>query len=292
MTLNGTPIITVDVEDWCQSTLSHDLPITERVVVNTRRLLDLLDDCRVKATMFVLGLVAEAHPDLVVEIARRGHEIASHGYAHREIFLDSAQELADDLRRSKCLLEDLAGRPVTGYRAPDFSVIRSTLWALDILAEAGYGYDSSVFPVRHSRYGIPDWPTEPVLVELPSGGEIIELPIGVYRGLGRNWPCGGGGYMRLLPGGLFRGLVRRTTQHGPFVFYCHPYEIAPDEFARLDRVVPLKMRLHQGLGRGWMARRLREFLKAFGGQRVSDYLAANTPRPARLDADGKLTPTR
>jgi len=292
MTRHGPPIVTVDVEDWPQSTLSHDLPVTGRVAVNTRRLLDLLDGCGVRATFFVLGLVAEAHPDLVAEIGRRGHEIASHGHAHREIFLGSRSDFTADVTRSKARLEELTGRPVLGYRAPDFSVMRPTLWALDALAEAGYRYDSSVFPVANRRYGIADWPPEPLLVELPGGGGIVELPLGVYRGLGRNWPCGGGGYMRLLPGAIFRGLARRSLRRAPFVFYCHPYELDPGEFAGLERDVPPLMRLHQGLGRGRMAERLRAFFTAFGGRSAADFLAEEEPRRVELGADGTLTPTR
>jgi polysaccharide deacetylase family protein (PEP-CTERM system associated) len=289
MIRHGPPVVTVDVEDWPQSTLSHDLPITGRVADNTRRVLDLLDGCGVRATFFVLGLAAEAHPGLVAEIARRGHEVASHGHAHREIFLGTREEFIADATRSRALLEDLVGRPVPGYRAPDFSVVRPTLWALDVLAEAGYRYDSSVFPVARRRYGIPDWPPEPLTVALPGGGEIVELPLGVYRALDRSWPCAGGGYMRLLPGGVFRGLVRSSMKRAPFVFYCHPYELDPGEFAALEQRVPLGLRLHQGLGRGRMEKRLRAFFGAFGGRTAADLLAEAEPRRVRLGADGSVT---
>jgi polysaccharide deacetylase family protein (PEP-CTERM system associated) len=222
--------------------------------------------------MFVLGLVAEVFPDLVREIARRGHEIASHGYLHREIFLGGKEEFAEDISRSKRLLEEICGQPVIGYRAPDFSIIPSTLWALEVLADCGYRYDSSIFPVQHNRYGIPDWPESPVYVELGGEKRILELPIGTLVGKRKNWPLGGGGYQRLLPGGTYRRLVGKALRESPFVFYCHPYEIDHKEMRELTFPASLKLRLHQGLGRRWIAKRLRRLFTTFGGSPLSEAL--------------------
>ena len=146
------------------------MPITARSAHNTRRLLELFAELDVRATMFVLGKFAKAFPEIVREIDSAGHEVACHGWGHVEIFAQTREEFAADVSHSKDLLEQLTGRPVRGYRAPDFSIVGRTLWALEILAELGFRYDSSIFPVRHPRYGIPDWPTNPLEVRLGNGG--------------------------------------------------------------------------------------------------------------------------
>ena len=155
------PVISIDVEDWPQSSWDRDLPITQRAADNTRRLLELLDRAGVRATMFVLGKLAERFPELVREIHAAGHEVGSHGYGHVEIFKQARGEFAADLKRSKEFLEQTIGERVRGFRAPDFSIVRGSLWALEELAEQGFEYDSSIFPVKRSRYGIPDWPLSP-----------------------------------------------------------------------------------------------------------------------------------
>lgn len=266
------PIITIDVEDWPQSTWDRDLPIRPRAADNTRRLLDLLDEENVRATLFVLGKFAERFPTVVSEIARRGHEVASHGHGHVETFCQGPERFSKDVQRSKDFLEDILGAPVFGYRAPDFSIVKSSIWALDVLAELGFAYDSSIFPVRHSRYGFPSWPDAPVRARLAGGGRIVEFPIATYEFLGRNWPVGGGGYHRLLPGGVSRHLARRVLAERPFVFYCHPYEFDPADFSQIDLPIPRRIRLHQGLGRRWFEGRFRAFLREFGGCRAVDAL--------------------
>ena len=148
--------------------------------------------------------------------------------------------------------------------------MRSSLWALDELAEQEFEYDSSIFPVKHSRYGIPDWPLGPTCVRLPSGRSILEFPIASYRAWGKNWPVGGGGYHRLLPGLAGRWFVRRVMQSRPFVFYCHPYEFDPREFADIEIPIPLKIRLHQGLGRGRFGPRFIRLVSQFGGRPMID----------------------
>jgi polysaccharide deacetylase family protein (PEP-CTERM system associated) len=270
-TLNfAPPVISVDVEDWPQSSWDRELPITPRAADNTRRLLDLLSQADIRATMFVLGKLAEKFPDVVREIDAAGHEVASHGYGHVEIFKQSREEFANDLARSKELLEGIVGKAVRGYRAPDFSIVRDSLWALEVLAEQGFEYDSSIFPVKRPRYGIPDWPLAPVRVLLPGGGSILEFPIASYRAWGKNWPVGGGGYHRLLPGSAGRWLARRVMQERPFVFYCHPYEFDAREFAEIPLELPWKVRLHQGLGRGRFRARFVRLISQFGGCRMVD----------------------
>lgn len=284
-TLNLAPlIISIDVEDWPQSSWDRDLPITQRAADNTRRLLALLSEADIRATMFVLGKLAERFPEVVREIDAAGHEVASHGYGHIEIFKQTRGEFADDLKRSKDLLEQIVGKPVRGFRAPDFSIVRDSLWALEVLAEQGFEYDSSIFPVRHRRYGILDWPLGPTRVLLGDGKSILEFPIASYRAWGKNWPVGGGGYHRLLPGSAGRWLARRVMQSRPFVFYCHPYEFDAREFADIPLKLPLKVRLHQGLGRGRFRARFVRLIGQFGGCRMVDLVDGHQWPDYSLDA--------
>lgn len=264
------PILSVDVEDWCQSTWDHNLPVSSRAAKNTIRLIDHLQQINAKATMFVLGKFAERFPEIVRMIDSSGHEVASHGYGHIEIFHQSRKEFAEDVGRSKDLLEDIIGRSVRGYRAPDFSIANGTLWALETLAEIGFEYDSSIFPVRNSRYGIPNWPISLVSVRLDNGMNIIEFPIAVYRWRGHNFPIGGGGYFRLLPGLILLLLARSVLRDRPFVFYCHPYEFDPKEFKEMPFKIPLKTRLHQGLGRKRFAYRFDKLVTSFGSKSFMD----------------------
>ena len=270
----GPPIISVDVEDWPQSTWDRDLPITPRAADNTLRLLSVLREAQVRATMFVLGKFAAAFPDVVRQIRTDGHEVACHGYGHVEIFKQSRQEFASDVHRAKAMIEQILGEPVKGYRAPDFSIVRRTLWAFEVLAEAGFEYDSSIFPVARARYGIPDWPLTPVEVCLSANRSITEFPIGAFRWLGRNWPIGGGGYHRLLPGFVSRYLTSNAMRSAPFVLYCHPYEFDPSELNEVQIKIPLHVRLHQGLGRRWCMQRFKAFLERFGGQPIENLLSS------------------
>jgi polysaccharide deacetylase family protein (PEP-CTERM system associated) len=270
------PAISVDVEDWPQSSWDRTLPITARSADNTRRLLELLERAGIHATMFVLGKFAERFPEIVREICTAGHEIACHGYGHVEVFKQTQAEFRKDVRNSKDLLEQSSGIRVIGYRAPDFSIITSTLWALTILAEEGFVYDSSIFPVRSRRYGIPDWPRTPMQISLADNLTIHELPIATVRRFGINVPVGGGGYHRLLPGFLSRYFAQQVMRESPFVFYCHPYEFDALEFAQISLKLPLMVRLHQGLGRAQFTGRFEKFLTQFGGQRMIDLLESTT----------------
>lgn len=257
-------VVTVDVEDWLQSTWDHSQRITERASHNTEKLLDLLAKHGKTVTMFVLGKFAERFPAVVKRISAEGHEVASHGYGHVEIFRQSPAEFRDDISRSKFLLEDLVGKPVLGYRAPDFSVISTTLWALDILAEQGFQYDSSIFPIKNKHYGIANWPVYPVQTRLKAGKAIVELPIATITGLGQNWPVAGGGYHRLLPSPVIHWAIKHVHQtERPFIAYCHPYEFDASEFIELKPMIPLKTRLHQGLGRRSFQSKFEKMLTTF-----------------------------
>jgi polysaccharide deacetylase family protein (PEP-CTERM system associated) len=199
-------------------------------VSNTERLLDLFDEHAVRGTFFVLGWVAERYPSLVPSIAARGHELASHGYAHRLVYDQTPDSFRDDVRRSKAIIEEQSGHRVNGYRAPSFSVTEQSLWALDVLLEEGYRYDASIFPIRHDRYGIPDAPRWPHAMAR-AGGSLFEVPGSTVRVGGANLPVAGGGYFRILPYAWTRWGMRRLNQveGQPAVFYLHPWEIDPEQ---------------------------------------------------------------
>jgi polysaccharide deacetylase family protein (PEP-CTERM system associated) len=193
-------------------------------------ILELLADRGVRATFFVLGWVAKHQPDLVRRIASTGHELASHGMDHRMVTELTPQEFRDQLTDSRSLLQDLSGQPIEGYRAPTFSVTPGTCWALDVLAECGYRYDSSVFPVAHDRYGMPGAPAWRHRAVGPDGGELLEVPPLTLRWLGRNWPVGGGGYLRLLPTWLIERGIRTAGREGQSaMIYLHPWELDADQ---------------------------------------------------------------
>lgn len=282
-------VFTVDVEDWGQSVLDPTLPISDYAADNALRLLDLISqDPNAKGTFFVLGKFAEKHPQVVRRIRDRGHEIASHGHGHLRLDRLTRREFRDDLRRGADIIANAIGVRVTGYRAPQFSIIRDTLWALQILCEEGYQYDSSIFPFDGSRYGIGDWPLELCRVRLDSGMSIAELPPTVASIVGRRVPIGGGGYARLLPGRILVHLLRReaTRRRTQPIFYCHPYEIDPGEFRRTvptppwgSRRLPLILKLHQGIGRRGFASKLRLIMRHFEFQSCSDALAAARELP-------------
>lgn len=240
--------LSIDVEDYFQVSAFEKVSPPEswegcdlRVVANSERILALLDGAGVKATFFVLGWVAERCPQLVRRIAAGGHEIASHGHGHRRVGTLSRADFRDDIRRARGRLEDLGGQPVLGYRAPSYSISRQTPWAFDELLEAGYRYDSSIFPMRHDFYGMADWPRFAGYAVKDGAGQwrpgepgeeeaaILELPISTVRLAGKNLPIAGGGYFRLLPYAVTRwGLKRINESEGkPFVFYLHPWEFDP-----------------------------------------------------------------
>jgi polysaccharide deacetylase family protein (PEP-CTERM system associated) len=230
--------LTFDVEEYFHAEAfarvlrPEEWPTLEsRVTRSTERLLDILDRDRVRATFFVLGWVAERHPALVREIASLGHEVACHGYGHRMIQYLTRPEFERDVTKAKRAIEDAVGKPVLGYRAPTFSIMRETLWSLDVLAEVGFRYDSSIFPVVHDRYGIPDAPRFPHRLKGPGGGEIAEFPLSTVQILGRRLPVAGGGYFRLFPYGVTRRAIARinTREGQPAMVYLHPWELDPEQ---------------------------------------------------------------
>jgi polysaccharide deacetylase family protein (PEP-CTERM system associated) len=228
---------TIDVEDYYQveafaGVVNKDAwgNYEPRVAANTRRLLDLLDEHSVKGTFFVLGWVAQQQRALIREIADRGHEIASHGMSHTLVYTQTPDVFRDETRRSKALLEDICQRPVIGYRAATYSITSDSLWALDILHEEGFQYDSSIFPMRHDRYGIPDAQPYPNRLRTPAGYSLVEFPISVFRSGALKLPVAGGGYFRLFPYPVTRwGLSQINRSGHEFVFYLHPWEVDPEQ---------------------------------------------------------------
>ena len=229
-----TNAFTIDVEDYYHvSALSSAISRESwgeresRVAASTDRILALLDGRQIKGTFFVLGWVADHVPQLIKRIAAQGHEVACHGYSHELIYRQTPGVFAEETRRSKRLLEDLTGQPVIGYRAASFSITPRSLWALDTLIEEGFAYDSSIFPVRHDRYGMPGASRAPGFVHAPSGGRIAEFPMSTAVFGPLRVPVSGGGYFRLLPYWFTRNGLRDINEREgmPFTFYLHPWEI-------------------------------------------------------------------
>lgn len=228
---------TVDVEDYYHVSGFADRIAPDdwdsyesRVVPSTRRILELLDGCSVRGTFFVLGWVADRFPELVREIQQAGHELGCHSYSHRLVYQMTPDEFRNDLRRARRAIEDVAGTPVLAYRAPSFSITEKSLWALDVLVEEGFAYDSSIFPIHHDRYGIPGAQRFPHLIERRTG-TLVEFPPSVCRIGKLNAPVGGGGYFRLYPAALTERWLARinSVEHQPFMFYIHPWEFDPDQ---------------------------------------------------------------
>lgn len=230
--------LTIDVEDYHnvlgRDWLGRDGPPTEAVVRNTSRLLQRLADRSVKATFFVLGEVAESFPGLIREIHAAGHELGVHGYYHRQVFKLTPDEFRREVTGAKARIEDVVGNCVQGHRAPAFSIMRETAWALDVLAEAGFQYDSSVFPIAGRRYGWPGFPLDIHRVPLRDGRSIIEAPLSTVRVLGQRFPACGGGYLRHFPDFIGQWAMRRAGADRPAIVYLHPYEIESDCATELD----------------------------------------------------------
>lgn len=228
--------ISVDVEDYYQVEAFSEVidrgqwnSYPSRVASNNEKILMLFDDNGVKGTFFTLGCVAEKDPGVVREIYEQGHEVACHGFSHRMILKQSQDEFREETIRAKSLLEDIIGDEVKGYRAATYSITRKNLWALDVLIEAGFEYDSSIFPIKHDRYGISDFTRFPCQIEI-NGKMIKEFPISTARLVGINLPVSGGGYFRLYPYQLSKMGLNSVNKEGvPFVFYLHPWEVDPGQ---------------------------------------------------------------
>jgi polysaccharide deacetylase family protein (PEP-CTERM system associated) len=265
---------TVDVEDWYQSCLDYDAPITERVLYNVDRILAVLDECGIKGTFFVQGKVAETFPRLVSTLVSQGHEVQSHGYSHRPLFGMTRSELRDELERAKKTVEDAAGVPVTAFRAQDFSILAGNLWAVEELADVGFEIDSSIFPMRSRHYGISGWQLEPHHLVLDGDRRVLEVPVAIWSLGPVRLPVAGGGYFRVLPRRVIEAGFRSIGADGrPAIVYCHPYEFNDSELAGYDDV-PRKLRLSQGIGRGSFTARVRDLLGSFQFGRFTDVLAA------------------
>lgn len=231
-------MMTVDVEDYYHATvLAEVIPAAvwsqwpSHVEKNTERLLQLFDDTHIKATFFVLGWVAERYPELVKCIAAQGHEVASHGYSHQLVYQQTPLQFYQETYTAKALVEDLTGEAVNGYRAASYSITAHSLWALDILIELGFLWDSSIFPIYHDRYGMPGTPYEAYEITTAAGKRLVEFPLTTAEVLGAAIPSAGGGYFRQFPYWLFKALFHRaaTQHHLPQMFYIHPWEIDGDQ---------------------------------------------------------------
>jgi polysaccharide deacetylase family protein (PEP-CTERM system associated) len=273
--------MTCDVEDYFQ--VSAFAPFVGRdtwharecrVEANMERILALFGDAGVKATFFTLGWIAERYPNMVRAIVDQGHELASHGYSHLRASDQGRAEFAQDIRRSKRLLEDIGGHEVIGYRAPSFSIGQDNLWALDTLLEAGYRYSSSIYPIRHDHYGMPDAPRFAFYPSGPDG--LLEVPITTVRLMQRNLPAGGGGYFRLLPYTLSRWMMERVNRVDgePAIFYFHPWELDPGQ-PRLPGL-SAKARLRHYLNIDRMEDRVRMLTHDFAWDRM-DRIFLNKP---------------
>ncbi len=263
----------IDVEDYFQvSALAPHFPRDTwdiqacRVERNIDRMLAMLDDNQARATFFTLGWVAERYPEMVKRIVAGGHELASHGYGHQRASDLSPNEFFDDITRAKKILEDLGGHPVIGYRAPSFSIGEKNLWALDTLGDAGYLYSSSIYPIRHDHYGMPNAPR--FAFRPTEAKSLLELPATTIRLFNRNLPAAGGGYFRLMPYQLSRWLINHVnnTDGQPCIFYCHPWEIDPDQPRPSGMTLKTRFRHYVNLGR--TESRLRNLLKDFLWGRV------------------------
>lgn len=229
-------ILTIDVEEYFQvenfaSVIARDQwgNQVSRLALQMEKIFKILNEKKVRATFFVLGWIAERHKTIIKSMQSQGHEVACHGYGHRLIYTQTPEEFREDVRTSKGILEDIIQGPVAGYRAPSFSVSKDSMWALDILLEEGFAYDSSIFPVHRDRGGIPGAERFPYKVN-GRQRSMWEVPISTGKWLNQNIPYSGGGYFRLLPYGLINSLVRATNREGyPSIVYLHPWEFDPQQ---------------------------------------------------------------
>ncbi len=225
-------VISFDIEDWFHPEVFEGRfpmetwdSLESRVERNTEIILTFLQKKKIKATFFFLGWVAEKFPRLVKNVAEEGHEIASHGFSHTMITKLTPEEFRQELKHSLTILRETSNQPVVGFRAPTFSVVKETLWAIPIMFEEGIRYDSSIFPIHHDRYGIPDAPREPFVIYQENHERLIEFPMTTVKLMGFNFPFGGGGYFRLYPFWLSKTLMKQCVREGrPIIFYAHPWE--------------------------------------------------------------------
>jgi len=279
-------ILTFDLEDWYQlicRRISGELRSpSERVENQVNALLTFLESRNINATFFVTGMIAENSPGLIRKIADKNHEIASHGYSHLAVNRLSREDFKEDARRSKNVLENITQKSVLGYRAAEFSIRKENLWALDVLAELGFAYDSSIFPIYHLRYGIPSFSTDIKRYTLQNKKSIIEIPLTTFRFSGIKLPVCGGGYLRLLPKWVITKIATRFKKAGsPSVFYFHTYDYdseALDIFRYFkpktakERADGLWLNFHQNLGRGSIYGKISDLLSKFEFTTCKEFL--------------------
>ncbi len=273
-----TNALTIDVEDYFQvSAFARYIRRDEwdarecRVERNVGRILEILAERDVKATFFTLGWVAERYPQLVRRLVAEGHELASHGYGHERASDLSRAAFTQDVTRAKKLLEDVSGQRVRGYRAPSFSIGTGNLWAFDVLAQAGHDYSSSIYPIKHDHYGMPDSPRFAYRV---GGSGLLEVPVTTLRMMNRNLPSSGGGYFRLLPYALSRWMIGQVNREDreAAIFYCHPWEFDVDQ-PRIPGI-DAKTRFRHYVNIGRMEDRLRSLLQDFRWGRMDQIFLA------------------
>lgn len=283
-------ILTFDVEEYFHASIFQKiatpdswLQLESRVERNIEKILDRLERHQAKATFFVLGWIGEHRPWVVKKIAGFGHEIACHGYDHQLIHDMSTEDFREQLSRAVDILQGLTGKRILGFRAPSFSITEDTLWAFEILAEIGIKYDSSIFPIFHDRYGMPQTPREKFKIKTNHGAEIIELPPSSVRILGQNLPFGGGGYFRLFPLWFTTWSLRRINRRGlPVVFYLHPWELDPGQPA-LE--IGLWDRLRHYSNLKIVEKKLEKLLRSFQFLSICEFLELEQPQSERIPAE-------
>ncbi len=275
--------LTVDIEDYFQVSAFEKvidrsdweiLPC--RVEQNTDKVLQIFADHKVKGTFFILGWVAERYPQLIKRIAERGHEIASHGWDHVRVIHMTKDQFRDDLEKTKALLEDLSGTQVNGYRAPSYSIGSSNLWALEVLQETGHKYSSSIYPIHHDLYGMPKAPR---FAFYPNDLNLIEVPVTTTKVFGKNFPCGGGGYFRLLPYLWSKRAINKVNKVDgeSAVFYFHPWEIDPEQPRQSNTNIKTRFRHYTNLSK--MEHRLQLLLQDFSWDRMDNVFLQDKELP-------------
>jgi polysaccharide deacetylase family protein (PEP-CTERM system associated) len=275
--------LTVDVEDYFMVSAFSDVirvyqwgNFESRIKKNTLRVLDVIDKYSMKGTFFILGWVADRYPWIVKEIDRRGHEVACHSYCHRLVYNMTPEEFREDTRKAKSIIEGIIGKRISGYRAPSYSITENSIWALKILAEEGFEYDSSIFPIRHDRYGFPAYSRFPRFEETGTDGRIFEIPLSTIKIFGENFPVGGGGYLRMYPLWLTHYAIRELNEKEKrsAIVYVHPWELDPDQ-PRLRGTRLSLFRHYINLGK--TESRLESLLGTFKFQSLRDIFQEKTP---------------
>ena len=277
-----TNAMTVDVEDYFQvSAFEHHIRREDwerqpcRVEANVEHLLGIFSNHGARATFFTLGWIAERYPALIREIVDQGHELASHGYQHIRVFNQTPEQFREDISKTRKLLEDTAGVAVKGFRAASFSIDSRNFWALDELAEAGYQYSSSIYPIQHDHYGMPEASRFPFRHK---DGGILEIPVTTIEVFGRRYPCGGGGFFRLLPYSLSRWAIRQINrkERQSALFYFHPWEIDPGQPRQTG--LPLKSRFRHYVNLGLMQAKIERLVRDFSWARMDEVFAEELRR--------------